>query len=542
MDSDSMPSILLINPFYPIDETPSPPLGLAFLAGALERAGFQVKILDFVVFPYSQTYLTRIIDALRPIMVGVTSVTMTFDTAMEILGDVKKIHEDIITVMGGPHISFCSENTLRQYPCLDIAVLGEGEATIVELGQALTTVSDLSEIPGIVFRRGMQIVNTGWRKTALDVDALALPARHLIPLGRYRALNMPISMTTSRGCPFGCIFCVGRKMVGPKIRYRDPVRVVDELRDLVDLGFAQVNLADDLFTAREDHCLAVCDEIIKRKLKIKWTSFARVDTVSLKMLARMKNAGCQAVSFGVETGNPQILKTIRKGITLEQVVDAVKMCNQAGLLPHASFILGLPGETPETVDETVRFGKKLEAMGVSYGFHLLAPFPGTEVREKSEMYGLHILTDDWRQYHANSAIVETGSVKKEMLDTIVKGWKDRFDSWLGEIENQMKTGSARPSDAMQLINLKRTVLIYDLMMEGTLEKMGSWKSDSLPDSDGKALEELCRRIRPETKYSHSELLETLGHALASKNLTYTAGIRGTTWQWVDSLERNHSRG
>jgi radical SAM superfamily enzyme YgiQ (UPF0313 family) len=184
----------------------------------------------------------------------------------------------------------------------------------VETGQGF------EDIVGLAYRKDGQIVTNGVRPPGIDVNTLPIPARHLLPLGRYRTLGMAISMTSSRGCPFNCIFCVGRKMVGAKVRYRDPIKVVDELEYLAGLGFSQINMADDLFTANKKHCFAVCDEIMRRGLKTKWTSFARVDTVSLDVLKAMKTAGCSAVSFGVETGNKEILKTIKKGITLDQVV------------------------------------------------------------------------------------------------------------------------------------------------------------------------------------------------------------------------------
>ena len=149
------------------------------------------------------------------------------------------------------------------------------------------------------------------------------------------------------------------------------------MEQIARLGFHQINLADDLFTADRRRCAAVCDEILRRGLQTQWTSFARVDTVSDDLLRRMKAAGCTAVSFGIETANSGILQTIRKGITLDQVVSAIDMCARAGVTPCASFILGLPGETPDTIEETRIFGEKIKAMGASYGFHLLAPNPRT---------------------------------------------------------------------------------------------------------------------------------------------------------------------
>jgi anaerobic magnesium-protoporphyrin IX monomethyl ester cyclase len=142
-----------------------------------------------------------------------------------------------------------------------------------------------------------------------------------------------------------------------------------------------------------------------------------VDTVSRrKVLEKMRQAGCTTVSFGVESGSPEMLKRIKKGITLEQVVHAMQLCRDCGIDPHASFILGLPGETETTLAQTLAFGEHLKAMGVSHGFHILAPFPGTDVRERVDEYDLQILSDDWRQYHANRAIIRTAGVSPETMD------------------------------------------------------------------------------------------------------------------------------
>ena len=530
-----MPSpfrVLLINPFYPIDETPSPPLGLAFLAGALEAAGCEVQILDLVVEAYHPERMQQILDTFQPDLVGATAVTMTFDHAVGVLTGIKALAPDRVTVMGGPHVTFWAEETLKRYPAVDIVVRGEGEGTLVALARALAAGSDWSHLPGIVFRRGARIIDNGWPALETDLDRLAPPARHRLPLGRYRALHMPISMTTSRGCPHGCIFCVGRKMVGARVRYRDPVKVVDELTDLAAYGFHQINLADDLFTASAGHCLAVCDEILKRGLDVRWTSFARVDTVSTEVLKRMRQAGCQAVSFGIETGDPQIMKTIRKGITLEQVVAAVQMCHEAGLMPHGSFILGLPGETPETIERTLAFGRRLEAMGVSYGFHLLAPFPGTRVRDRAGEYGIRILTDDWREYHANRAIVETATVPAARLDEIAGGWKERFDAYLGDIQRRMGTGEASADEADTILNLERTILLYDLMMGELLETDPGEVQDAETTA---SLEGLSRRLAARCRYDAPTLHAALTFTHQQGNLHQRRDGNAWRWQWVDGL-------
>jgi len=528
--------ILLINPYYPISETPSPPLGLAYLAAALESAGHEVKILDLVVFPYSQEMLQDVLRDFAPAMVGATAVTMTVDNALQVIRDVKALAPESVTVMGGPHVTFCAHQTLQDCPELDLIVQGEGDATIVELAEAIAQGAGFEQIQGVAFRLDEAVHMTPPRGYLADIDQLPLPARHLLPLGRYRALGMPVSLTTSRGCPFKCIFCVGRKMVGAKVRYRDSLKIVDELAYLNTLGFHQINIADDLFTANQSHCLAVCDEIIRRDLKLKWTSFARVDTVSRELLARMHTAGCHAVSFGVETANAQILKTIKKGITLDQVIEAVNLCNETGVTPNASFILGLPGETQATLNETVNFGERLKKMGVQHGFHLLAPFPGTAVREENENYDLTILSNDWSEYHANRAICETSQVHRKQLDDIVKKWERDFDDWLGLIEQRMARGEADEEETWQLENLKRIVLIYDLMMQRTIETKGVIAGNGQPLQPEGALKELAARAAKHVNpQSIDQVHHTLEYAFEKGNLTYKQDESGMTWRWVDYL-------
>jgi anaerobic magnesium-protoporphyrin IX monomethyl ester cyclase len=526
---------LLINPYYPLSENPSPPLGLAYLAAALEKAGVEVEILDFVVFPYIAADFRSKLEQFAPDIVAATAVTMTFDRAIRIIQEARRWSPACLTVMGGPHVTFCAQETLAAFPELDLVALGEGEETLVEIAAEAGKGRNWQRIPGLVFRQGGSMVSTGKRPHPIDVNTLELPARHLLALGRYRTLGMPISMTTSRGCPYACIFCVGRKMVGAKVRYRDPIKVVDEMEILAGYGFCQINVADDLFTANAQHCLAVCDEILKRDLKVKWTSFARVDTVSLKVLQRMKAAGCQAVSFGIESGNAEILKTIRKGITLSQVIEAVNLCNQAGLLPHGSFILGLPGETPETLKETLAFGEKLKKLGVSYGFHLLAPFPGTRVRKDCAELGITILSNDWSDYHANRAIVETPAVTRQMLNDIVIGWENDFNQYLGLVAERMAAGEASEAEAWPLVNLERTVAIYDLMMENALEKRGSWTTRSRSEHPGDLLNDLADHLAMPAA-GLEKRVSALFHALENGFLKYSVTADRIRWQWVDRID------
>lgn len=526
--------VLLINPFYPISETPSPPLGLAFLAGALERTGVEVKILDCVVYPFSQALLSPLILEFKPDMAGATAVSMTVDNALTVLEAVKALDPSVTTILGGPHATFCASEILQSSPQVDVVARGEGENTLVALTKAIEQKTAWNQVPGIAFREGQQTTMTTFPSPA-DLDTLAPPARHLIPLGRYRALGMPLSMTTSRGCPFKCIFCVGRKMVGPQVRYRNPIQVVNEMEDLNRLGFHQINLADDLFTANKNHCLAVCNEILARRLTVLWTSFARVDTVTRQVLEKMRRAGCTAISFGVESGSPEMLRRIKKGITLEQVEQAMQLCLDCDIAPHASFILGLPGETPQTLAQTLVFGKHLKAMGVNHGFHILAPFPGTDIRERIDEYDLQVLSDDWREYHANRAIIRTAGVAPQRMDAIVIDSERRFDQWLADISRHRDHGDITDAAAWPLVRLEHTVVIYDMMMQQLIEKKGTWQSRQSDDVAAHRLDKLIDRVSGDLDHPQKRIRAAIIFAAAKEHLTCLKANGRIRWAWVDYL-------
>ena len=527
--------ILLINPFYPISETPSPTLGLAYLAAALEQAGARVKILDFVVYPYTQAGLETAVKSFKPHIAGATAVTMTIDHASQMLKDLKTIAPEILTVMGGPHVTFRARETLEETPQLDVVVLGEGEQTMVELMQAVKSGGDLSGVNGVAFRRGSEITTTPGREFITNLNNLPSPARHLLPLGRYRALGLPATLTTSRGCPYRCIFCVGRKMGGAKVRYHSADRVVSELAYLVDRQFVRINIADDLFTANPDHCLAVCDAILSHGLSVDWTAFARVDRISEKLLLKMKAAGCTAVSFGIESANRAILKTIKKGIRLDQIRQAVRMCLRVGISPNASFILGLPGETRDTIRETVSFANSLQQEGLAYGFHILAPFPGTEVREHADRLGLRILTDDWSEYHANRAVVETEDADRQLLNAVAGDWEKKYNQYLGHIQKNIQAGKASEDEVYQFENLERTAMVYELMMNNIIEENGAWPHRGPQVNIEESLKLLIERIISIQKVDSRILESALMQAAANGNLNCQIKADGVKWRWQDYL-------
>ena len=457
--------VLLINPPYPIEESPSPPFGLMSLAAYLLENGFEVIIEDYITTPFSRKRLEKIINEFNPGVIGATGVTMNINKSISIIKDCKEISPESITVLGGPHVTFDAENILSQNRCVDVVVRGEGELTMVEFLNSCKDMPAYPGIKGISYRDMDKVVHNEGREFIQDINILPLPARHLVKLSKYRALGLPVNMVTSRGCPFECIFCVGSRMVGRKVRYFDVKRVVDEFEMLSKLGFSQINVVDDLFTSHRKRCIEICDEITARGIEHKWTAFARVDTVSPELLQAMKRAGCSALCFGIESGNQGILDRVKKKTNLGMCRSAIQMCRDAGIDPMTSYILGLPGETSETVLETLDFARNLSS---SYGYHILAPFPGTEVRDKSEEYNMKILTDDWDRYDANQSVAESISLPHQEVDRVVNDFYNGIKRIVESTIENYESGKDTSDSSRDLVKNLRSLDFSLKLINGEL--------------------------------------------------------------------------
>ncbi len=521
--------IALIAPPYPLEEMPSPPLGLTYVAAAFETAGAEVKIFDYVVFSYTKEKLEKQLESFQPDVVGATCVTMNFYKTQQILLDVKNYNPDIITIMGGPHVSFTVEETLRQYPEIDLIVIGEGEDTIAELTPVIKQRNKWRGISGIAYRDDDEIVVSGKRSFIADIDRVPLPARHLLPISRYRAMGFPVSIITGRGCPYSCIFCLGRKMVGSKVRKRSTRLVLDEMETIIGYGFERINIADDLFTVDKERVREICKGIKERSLKVPWSAFSRVDTVNQEIFDLMAEAGCDAVSFGVETANTEMLKRIKKGIKLEQVHTAIEMCHKAGMLAHTSFIIGLPGETKETLRETDNFAQSTKAL---YGYHYLVPFPGTTVQENIQNYDLEIMTNDWDRYDANDAIVRTSTMRAEDLHDFGNSYNKEMEEDLNSIERRYREGTADQQDIIRVEGQMRMHLTYQVLKEDIVEKIGFIEPDLVKGSKFRALQELCRRVKEYAKSDEKVTYDTIRDFEWRGYLVSDISEKGCQWSWA----------
>jgi radical SAM superfamily enzyme YgiQ (UPF0313 family) len=514
---------------YPLEEIPSPPLGITYVAAAFEAAGCEVRIFDYIISYYSREKLAAQLADFQPDAVGAGCVTMNFYDAQRILSDVKSCNPEILTMIGGPHVSFTAEETLRNYPEIDLIFIGEADDTITEFVPLMKQKSKWRNIPGIAFRQDDEIVNNGKRDFIMDVDHISLPSRHLLPISRYQAFGYPVSIITGRGCPNSCIFCLGRKMVGSKVRRRNPQLVLDEIEQITNLGFKRINIADDLFASDTKRVKEICNGIKDRNLKFTWSAFARVDTVNQEMFDAMAAAGCDSISFGVETGNPEMLKRIKKGIKLEQVGKAVKMCRQAGMIAHASFMVGLPGETKETLAQTDQLAESLDAI---YGYHYLAPFPGTTVREKIDQYDLEILTDDWAKYDANDAIVKTSALLPEDIREFVAHYDEEMEKAWQRILLGYENNTNTPMENMRVEGHWRMKLTYQVLKGDLIEKHGFIEPNLFQGSKDRALRELCQRIIIGTNANSRVVNNTISDFVNRGYLQAAISDQGCNWRWA----------
>lgn len=520
-------NVLLINPPYPFEESPTPPFGLMSLAAYMREQGHRVLIEDYIVFPYSKERIRKILSDFKPRVIGTTGVTMNIKRAVSILKDYKEECPSAITVMGGPHVTFDAQNMLGENHHVDYIVRGEGEITFTELLQSIERDSDPFAILGISYRKNGEITHNEVRPFIDDINVLPYPARDLIALNRYKALGFPINMVTSRGCPHKCIFCVGSKMVGRKVRYFNIERVVDEFQMLSKLGFNQINIVDDLFTSNKIRCMAICEEIKKRNINHPWTAFARVDTVSRDLLVVMKKAGCTMLCFGVESGNQEILNTVRKKITLEKCREAIALCNEVGIAPMASYILGLPGESFETIQQTMEFAKSLTP---NYGYHILAPFPGTEVRERKEAYGIQILTDDWDKYDANRSVSDTGLVSHSVIDEIVDSFNGGIKRYIENAIRRKQAGeSISTNDETMIHKISAFFVVKDMIM---MELVESYQGKNGGADDMETISDFSQFIAKKTGHSEN-LIHGIIEDLVARNALGLVDASGTTkirWQ------------
>lgn len=388
-----------------------PPLGLLYLAAFLEREGVEADVIDCQSGLGSWEEIEAKLREKRYDLYGITGTTSIISNSYRIAGAVKAAQPGAKVVLGGVHVTALPEEALGK-DGVDFVIRGEGEQALLELAKGRSP----DEIAGLSYKKDGAAVHVGAPGVMPDLDALPFPAFHKVDLKKYRpALNsyrrLPaINMMTTRGCPGKCTFCNSANI---PLRRRSADNIFEEMKMLSEkYGIKEISFYDDTFTVFHENINRLCDLLVSGGIDLTWSCFARVDTVTLPLLKKMKAAGCHQVMFGIESASPEILKNIRKNIQLEKNREAVKMVKEAGITVRCAFMLGNPGETERTVDETIKYSLELDPDIALY--NITTPYPGTEMFQWAKDHG-YLLSENWDDYDLSEPVMRLPTISIERL-------------------------------------------------------------------------------------------------------------------------------
>jgi len=424
-----------------------PPLGLAYLAASLRKNNIEVEIIDCMVERLSQEEAANRILKRNPNYVGITAVTIDIHNAADLAKRLKELNPEVITIIGGVHVTAVPYETMMRFEQFDIAVINEGEVTINELINALSKKEDPSNVKGILFRRDKKLVATALREFTIDLDILPMPAWDLLPFlpQYYRSPAYSIdrspssSLITTRGCGSGCTFCF-QGAFGRTIRMNSAGYIFSMVRHLYyNYGIRNIRILDDNFLLNRKRIKDVCEMLIKEKLDITFSCLSRVDTITPEIIKLLKMAGCWQLIYGIESGSQKILDAVKKKVTLSQIERALKWTKQARIRSLGYFMIGFPFETEETIKETIDFALRLPLD--DFKMNILTPFPGSELYRTAHKFGA--FNSDWRKMnmYVEPCFVPAGLTKEKIL-ALRKNAFRRFYlrnrvifSYLGRIKN-----------------------------------------------------------------------------------------------------------
>jgi anaerobic magnesium-protoporphyrin IX monomethyl ester cyclase len=413
-------------PWEMMGEVVAPPLGLAQLAGCLEQAGIPVEILDANALGIGWKGLEAAITSAGPDLIGITVYTSYMSEVIRAVQVARQAAPQAVIVLGGPHVTFTAEETLRTMPQVDVVVRGEGDQILVDLVRVLDADDGLERVPGISFRRVgsaevaevVQIVDTPV-PPPLDVTRLPMPAFHLLPMDRYRwpALGGPFAtLISSRGCPYKCTFCSEWPFWRDGWRPYDPEMIVEQLDVLVNhYGRRNVWFGDDCFNVDRDHIAAICEGILKRGIDVEWFYQGRADLLVKyrDLLPLTRRAGNRMVQLGIEASSDEQRDELNKQLRTETVKEAVQLLRQHDIVCQGMTIVGMPSDSPRTFGHKVRFIKRLD---VDFPvFTLYTPFPGTQAYEEAVAQGWLDLPADYARYDMAHALMPTQHMTRRQI-------------------------------------------------------------------------------------------------------------------------------
>lgn len=395
--------LLMIPPIKDYHFSKSPPLGIAYIASNLEKNGIKVKIIDSPTLNLSEEQVLSRVKRFKPDFVGISVTMQSYKIAREVILKLKNNLPRCKFVFGGPIVNFESEKIMKDCPSLDFCVRGEGEETLRELIEKVSKRKPIDKILGLTWRKKEKIVKNPDRPLIANLDQLPFPAWHLLPMEEYRGSadlggKKPFAtVIATRGCVFNCRFCAATIMWKGQ-RRRSVENVLNEIEILLKkYKISCIHFPDDLLLANKNFATDFCKGMIKRGFsdKISWSCNGRVNLMDKDLIETLKKAGCVCIFYGIESGNQKILNAIDKKVTLAQIADAVKMTHETGLRVSGSLLVGYPGESRKTVEQTISFAKKLDLDYAS--FHIVVPYPGTPLYDDC-VKNNWLLSDNWEDY------------------------------------------------------------------------------------------------------------------------------------------------
>lgn len=420
------PNILLIHPKLErsyFAEIRLPPLGLAYLAGALREAGYnRVRLLDANLSKDPRVDIDEALTLDPPDIVGLSLTTPLFKTALDLSRTIKARRPQTRIIFGGVHPTLFPGDVAGQ-ESVDYAVFGEGERTIVELVRTVEQGSEPGGIPGVAFRQNGRVVVNSGRPLIADLDDLPLPAYDLLPIRRYsnpQASHAPLGMMlTSRGCPFQCIFCDNHVVLGKKYRAYSAPRMIEELRILVHrFGVKEIMFKESDFALDRERVHTFCELLLREPKKVFWSCNGHIGKMDSALLREMRRAGCRLIQYGVESGEQRVLDTLKKGITIAQVVETFRLTRQAGIRTVANIMIGNPGDTRESIARTIGLAKSVKADFANIQF--CAPFPGTELHRLAVQNGWLLPDRDPLRLRTDSCSMNATDIPTPELEGMLK--------------------------------------------------------------------------------------------------------------------------
>jgi len=389
------------------------PLGIGYISAVLKQHGFSVEVINLWLQEVNEKSVKHLIEKTNPKVVGISTMTDNFLNGVRIAAIAKEVNNEIVTIFGGPHVTFMDNESLELHSEIDIIVRNEGEYTMVDLANFLIKkTGDLSNIKGITYRNNGKIIRNPRRELINNLDELPFPDR-----AHFDFKRSMVGIQTSRGCPGACIFCVASTMAGGYYRVRSAENVVGEIEYLYNLGARRYFFQDDTFTAEINRLKKILGLLQEKKLKIEWNAESRVDIVDIdqNIFSEMKKAGCDTIQFGVEAGSQEQLDNLKKNISVDQIFRAIKTAKNAGLNVVCTMLMGHPFDTKESIQASIEFAEKLIDLGAFVLFSIVCPYPGTQIRAKADYYKVKIHDTSYNDYFVSNAFMDTAYLTAKQI-------------------------------------------------------------------------------------------------------------------------------